>query len=98
MQDLVMREKDLDITLFNIQKLIARPISPLIFKTTEDIYSKKLLEYFCHNMLDLCYLTFNKAPLVIQVSTTDKTNFTANLIIPNEEVRHDIKNKLPLLS
>ncbi|XP_027842137.2 uncharacterized protein LOC114123390 [Aphis gossypii] len=98
MQDLVMTEKDLDITLLNIQQFIARPIPPLIFKTTEDIYSNKLLEYFCYNMLDLGYLTCNKAPLVIQVSTTDKTNFTANLIIPNEEVRHDIKNKLLLLS
>ncbi|KAE9543926.1 hypothetical protein AGLY_001904 [Aphis glycines] len=85
MQDLVMTEKDLDITLFNKPKLIALPIPPLIFKTTEDIYSNKSLEYFCYNMLDLGYLTCNKAPLVIQVSTTDETNFTANLIIPNEE-------------
>ncbi|KAE9543921.1 hypothetical protein AGLY_001899 [Aphis glycines] len=98
MEDLVMTEKDLDITLFNKPKLIALPIPPLIFKTTEDIYSNKSLEYFCCNMLDLGYLTCNKAPLVIQVSTTDETNFTANLRIPNEEVRHDIKNKLPLLS
>jgi len=97
MEDLITGN-DLDITLFDIPKLKANPIPPLNFETTENIYSKKSFGYFCFNMLDLGYLTCNKVPLMVRVSTTDETHFVANLIIPNEEVRHDIEKKLSLLT
>lgn len=98
MLDLVISKRDLHLMLFDIQKLIALPIPPLVLETTKDIYSKKLLEYFLYYMLDLGYLTYNKAPSMVRVSITGETNFTVNLIIPNEEVRHDIEKKLILLS
>jgi len=60
--------------------------------------TKKSLDYFFNLMLDLGYLTRNSTALMVLDVSNNTGSCIGYVTTPNEEVGHDIKNKISLLS
>jgi len=96
MQKLIIDENVM-VVLYHKGPRKTNPTPPPIIAATETP-SKKSLDYFFNLMLDLGYLTRNSTSIMVLDVVSNTGSCMGYVTIPNQEVEHDIENKISLLS
>ncbi|CAI6356209.1 unnamed protein product [Macrosiphum euphorbiae] len=96
MQKLIIYENVM-VVLYHKGPRKTNPTPPPIIAATETP-SKKSLDYFFNLMLDLGYLTRNSTSIMVLDVLSNTGSCMGYVTIPNQEVGHDIENKISLLS
>ncbi|KAL4135385.1 hypothetical protein QTP88_006999 [Uroleucon formosanum] len=85
------------VVLNNKEGRKTHPTPPPIISVSEAPI-KNSLDYYFNLMLDLGYFTCNSTSLVLLDLENNTGSCVGYVTIPNQEVRHDIKDKISLLS
>ncbi|XP_025196707.1 uncharacterized protein LOC112595640 [Melanaphis sacchari] len=97
MQKLLVNETFV-VMLYNTTESKTHPTPPPIIETSENPFTKSSLDYFFNVLLDLGYMTFTSASILV-LDVHNSTNSCIGYVkIPNEEIKQDIEHKISLLS